>query len=48
MNTETNKYSSPEIAIIVIESEQAVLAGSGIGGNEELLEDPRDYTDFCE
>ncbi len=48
MNTGTKKYSSPEIAIIAIESEQALLTSSGIGGNEELLEDPSDYTDFFE
>lgn len=48
MNTETIKYSSPKVAVIAIESEQMLLTGSGIGGNEELLEDPRDYTDFFE
>jgi hypothetical protein len=48
MNTETKKYHSPEVTVIVIESEQMLLTGSGIGGNEELLEDPSDYTDFFE
>lgn len=48
MNKELAKYSSPEMAVIVIEPDHAVLTGSGIGGNEELLEDPRDYIDFFE
>lgn len=48
MNKEMAKYSSPEMVVIAIETDQAVLTGSGIGGNEELLEDPRDYIDFFE
>lgn len=48
MNTANNTYSSPEMNIIALESEQCLLTGSGIGGNEELLEDPSDYTDFFE
>ena len=48
MNTLNHIYSSPEMTIIVLDTEQCMLAGSSIGGNEELLEDPRDYTDFFE
>ena len=46
MDTRHDKYSSPQMSIINIESEQVFLTGSGIGSNEELLEDPKDYIDF--
>jgi hypothetical protein len=48
MNTENHIYSAPEMIVISMESEQCLLTSSSIGGNEELLEDPRDYTDFFE
>lgn len=48
MDTRHDKYSSPQMSIINIESEQVFLTGSGIGSNEELLEDPKDYIDFFE
>lgn len=48
MRTEKRNYSSPEMIIIALESEQMIFTGSGIGGNEELLEDPSDYVDFFE
>lgn len=48
MDTRHDKYSSPQMSIINIESEQVFLTGSSIGSNEELLEDPKDYIDFFE
>ena len=48
MTTENHIYTSPETTVIALESEQWLLSGSRIGGNEELLEGPRDYTDFFE
>lgn len=48
MKTEKIKYSAPDMIVISLEPEQAVLAGSSIGSNEELLEDPSDYIDFFE
>ena len=48
MTTENYIYTSPEMTVIALESEQWLLSGSRIGENEELLEDPRDYTDFFE
>lgn len=48
MTTENYIYTSPEMTVIALESEQWLLSGSSIGGNEELLEDPQDYTDFFE
>lgn len=48
MNTFNHIYTSPKMTIIALEAEQCLLTGSGLGGNEELLEDPQDYTDFFE
>ncbi len=48
MKTEKHNYLSPEMIVIALESEQMIFAGSSIGGNEELLEDPSDYVDFFE
>ncbi|MBQ8573840.1 MAG: hypothetical protein IJ450_03200 [Bacteroidales bacterium] len=48
MKTNVEKYTSPKADVIVLISEECVLAGSGLGGNEELLEDPDDYIDFFE
>lgn len=41
-------YVSPESRTITLVPEQCVLALSGYGSNEELLEDPDDYIDFFE
>ena len=48
MDTRLNKYTSPEMEIIGMLSEQYMLTVSGLGSNEELLEDPDDYIDFFE
>lgn len=48
MKTLDNTYKSPEVALITLISEQCVLASSGFGSTEELLEDPNDYIDFFE
>lgn len=48
MDTKLNKYASPEMEIIGMLSEQYMLTVSGLGSNEELLEDPDDYIDFFE
>lgn len=48
MKTKKIKYSAPDMIVLFLEPEQAILAGSGIGSNEELLEDPSDYIDFFE
>jgi hypothetical protein len=41
-------YTQPEITVIVLEAEQAFLAGSNAGGNESLYGDPTDYSDYFE
>ena len=42
------KYASPKTEIIDMLAEQCFLTASGLGSNEELLEDPNDYIDFFE
>jgi len=48
MKTFFEKYKSPKAEIIDIISEQCLLTASGLGSNDELLEDPDDYIDFFE
>ena len=36
MKTNVEKYTPPKADVIVLISEECVLAGSGLGGNEEL------------
>lgn len=48
MKTEHIKYQTPQVRIITMVTEQCILSGSSLGGNEELLEDPDDYIDFFE
>lgn len=48
MKTVLKKYKSPKAEVIDIISEQCLLTTSGLGSNDELLEDPDDYTDFFE
>ena len=48
MKTHDNTYTSPEVTLITLISEQCILSSSGYGSTEELLEDPNDYIDFFE
>lgn len=48
MTAKFETYVSPESRTITLIPEQCVLALSGYGSNEELLEDPDDYIDFFE
>lgn len=48
MTAKFETYVSPESRTISLVPEQSVLALSGYGSNEELLEDPDDYIDFFE
>lgn len=48
MKTQNNTYRSPEVTLITLIPEQCILASSGFGSTEELLEDPNDYIDFFE
>lgn len=48
MKIEKHTYVKPEARVLMFCTEQVVCAQSGIGGNEDMTEDPDDYTDFFE
>lgn len=46
MESSKEYYITPAVFMLVLETEQLVCAQSGIGGNEDLIEDPENYDDI--
>lgn len=48
MNIPENKYVTPEVTTLILNTEQVICSQSTSGGLEDIIDDNEDYGDFFE